>query len=163
LRRGLDDRRAGLAAEQQRCGVDFGSQPISSTRLPCSAIMWLRLASVKALADAALAVDRDDLRFLVQAAYRRIERILIATGINDCVKRLGRSCIVRVEDVIVICTVHSGRAGFRHDRRLLTKSTREPGHESAKNTMANDQVYRTFSANQRVVRGGSQGEQHSVL
>jgi len=26
---------------------DFGSQPISSTRLPCSAIMHLRLASVK--------------------------------------------------------------------------------------------------------------------
>ena len=28
---------------------DFGSQPISSTRLPSSAIMWLRLASVKDL------------------------------------------------------------------------------------------------------------------
>jgi hypothetical protein len=28
---------------------DFGSHPISSTRLPCSAIMWLRLASVKLL------------------------------------------------------------------------------------------------------------------
>ena len=28
---------------------DFGSQPIRRTRLPCSAIMWLRLASVKDL------------------------------------------------------------------------------------------------------------------
>ena len=28
---------------------DFGSHPISSTRLPCSAIMWLRFASVNDL------------------------------------------------------------------------------------------------------------------
>ena len=28
---------------------DFGSHPISSTRRPCSAIMWLRLASVNDL------------------------------------------------------------------------------------------------------------------
>ena len=49
LRRRLDDRRAARPPNSSDVVSLFGSQPMSSTFLPCCAIMYDRLASVKLL------------------------------------------------------------------------------------------------------------------
>jgi hypothetical protein len=62
--RGFDDRRAGLAAEQQAGGVGFR---IAADQQHALAHLGHHVAEVgqrEGLADAALAIDRDDLRLL---------------------------------------------------------------------------------------------------
>jgi hypothetical protein len=74
LRRGLDDRRAGLAAEQQRSRVRFR---VAADQQHALALLGHHVAEIgqrEGLADAALAVDRDDLRLLGGFALGHFER-----------------------------------------------------------------------------------------
>ncbi len=73
--RGLDDRRAGLAAEEQRGRVALG---IAADEQHALALLRHAVAEVgegEALADATLAIDRDDLRFLLLLRDRRAGRL----------------------------------------------------------------------------------------
>ena len=71
----LDDGRAGLAAEEQRGGVGFG---VAADEQDALALLRHHVAEIRegeGLADAALAVDRDDLRFLGRLARMRRVRL----------------------------------------------------------------------------------------
>ncbi len=76
LRGSLDDGRAGLAAEQEGGGVALG---VAADQQDLSARLRQHVGEVgerEALADAALAVDRNDLRFLLHLGNRQRLRLV---------------------------------------------------------------------------------------
>ena len=75
--RGLDDRGAGLAAEEQRRGVRFW---VAADQQHALAHLGHHVAEVgerERLSDPALAIDRDDLGLLRRLAVRHLERRLL--------------------------------------------------------------------------------------
>ena len=77
LGRGFDNRGASLAAKQQRGGIRFRVAADQQHALSLFGHHVAEVCEREALADAALAVDRDDLRFLGRLALRHLERGLI--------------------------------------------------------------------------------------